>query len=814
MFRSILKGVVIGIVIFTSSILTAAPKTQKFIVKDGEALGKIYLPTNCGRAAIFATKELKDHIEKMTGAELQSAWRGATARDSGFVFTIRPEKEWKGKESSQAFTINQRIKPRVVVEIVGNSNLAVLYGVYQYLGDLGVRWLSPGDIGTNIPKMSNIAVFPSTKHYEPSFLSRAMALSSIARNHFGGVVDIKKAVYEYQLYLIRNRTQFGRNIAGRGFAFNICGTRSGHAIKPRTGLTRTAVKNGLLKKEPERFSMVTGSDYVKKRIYNGGQVCFTNEKNIKNAIENCVNYFKNLDKTKNSRGSDLDEDYTVDMGLSDGFGICECDNCKKMAGRGPFWKDKLVWTLWNRVAKGGNKEMPGRKIAVFAPYMDVNNPPKGMKLEPNLMAITCLVTSWEKGPENKETYPFSKSYYDCVSKIKAAGATLGCYDYQNFPWSPTPLHLLATAKGYSELGYKHYQLESMQRSPTEWPLLWVLAQYTWNTAKPPKQYLEEFCEDYYGKRYGKDIKWILEEMTRNALTMKRLNYGAPSDSSTMFPNKFIGKTRGILRNAVRNTQGKERERIRRFQVSMDAHLRMAQVYRSYIKALGDRGEEAIANFKKQAEALVHYWDKNHLERYTSTSRTPKVAAKLYLKTDFTNLKPITRKTLKGKGSKDKLWMRELFAGSSVPKSIPNLFPLPEIWKFRVDPLDQGVEKGYFKTDHVEKIEWRPISTWDFPSRQGYTFIGGDFWYRLKFKAPEFPAGKKVYLRIGSLDDTGDVYLNGVIVGKQPECRNWDKSFAIDVTKEIKSGKENIIAVHGYDSGGAEGIWRPSALYTD
>ena len=42
--------------------------------------------------------------------------------------------------------------------------------------------------------------------------------------------------------------------------------------------------------------------------------------------------------------------------------------------------------------------------------------------------------------------------------------------------------------------------------------------------------------------------------------------------------------------------------------------------------------------------------------------------------------------------------------------------------------------------------------------------------------------------------------------------NWDKSFALDVTDAIRPGT-NLLAVHGFDSGGGEGVWRPSALYT-
>ncbi len=783
------------------------------IIKDGEAIGKIYMPSVYEKATQFAAEELQLHIRKMTGADIQTAWCGKGPRDSGFVFKIRSEKEWKGKESSQAFTIEERAKPYPLVTITGNTNLAVLYGVYQYLADLGVKWLSPGEIGTDIPRVANIPIREGKRHFAPSFLSRTLALSSTASNHFGGNAHDRQArIYEYQLFLMRNRTQFGRNITTKGFDFNKCGTASGHSVKPMTGLTKTKVKNGLMKKEPERFALVTDGNFVQKRRYEHGQVCFTNEKNINTAIENCIAYFQKLEKTKNSRSADLDEDFTVPMGLSDTYGICECENCKKVAGKEPFSKDRLVWTFWNRIARGLNEKMPGRIMAVHSPYMDLDQPPEDIKIEPNIMVVTPLVYSWEKSSENKDSYPFPKAFLRRIKNTRKAGATLGCYNYLNFPWSPTPLLILDAAKGYAELGYKHYHLEAMQRTEYTWPIVWVLAQYTWSTKKTPREYLKEFCLDYYGEKYGNDILGIFEDMTRNAMTMERIIFGSPADTAYMLPDKSIQKARGILRNAIRNTQAKEQERLRLFSLAMETQFQLAQVYRAYVAALNLRSDESIKKFKKLAENLKNFWNNNNIELINSTSRTPLIAVNQFLKTDFSKLKPVTRKTLTGKGPKDKIWRQELFAGDNNPGKVNNLFPLPEIWKFCLNLDAKGLE--WAKADYDDsKGGWNPVSSWSVIEAQGYKKVDGYFYYRLKFKAPEFPSGKKIFLRIGSLDDSGDVYLNGLKVGSQPDPKLWDKSFEMDVTKVLKQGQENILAVHGYDAGGGMGVWRPSALYT-
>jgi hypothetical protein len=72
------------------------------------------------------------------------------------------------------------------------------------------------------------------------------------------------------------------------------------------------------------------------------------------------------------------------------------------------------------------------------------------------------------------------------------------------------------------------------------------------------------------------------------------------------------------------------------------------------------------------------------------------------------------------------------------------------------------------------------------------------------------------MRIGSLDDDGDIYINGQLAysRKMAGPDDWKSSFAFDVTPFLIPGKENVIAVRGYDSFGAGGIWRPCAIYTE
>ena len=124
-------------------IVTTAISSGANLIERGNALGRIFIPAHPELPVIFAVQELQKHLKAMTNVDILLAWRVANNSDSGFILTVRPESEWKGKESSQTFRITETTKPVPRVTISGNTSLAVLYGIYQYLSDQGIRWFEP-----------------------------------------------------------------------------------------------------------------------------------------------------------------------------------------------------------------------------------------------------------------------------------------------------------------------------------------------------------------------------------------------------------------------------------------------------------------------------------------------------------------------------------------------------------------------------------------------------------------------------------------------------------------------------------------------
>ena len=155
-----------------------AEENDVYLVKDGKAQGHLFLPATAGRPLLLAVQELRDYMHKMTGAELPLAYRGPDTRhrrDIGIQLLVRTRSEWEGTESSQAFTITGTVNPTpefplTGVTIAGNTEMAVLYGVYQYLQELGVRWFSPGELGENVPRAKDVAIREGHDACSPSFV--------------------------------------------------------------------------------------------------------------------------------------------------------------------------------------------------------------------------------------------------------------------------------------------------------------------------------------------------------------------------------------------------------------------------------------------------------------------------------------------------------------------------------------------------------------------------------------------------------------------------------------------------------------------
>ncbi len=138
-----------------------------------------------------------------------------------------------------------------------------------------------------------------------------------------------------------------------------------------------------------------------------------------------------------------------------------------------------------------------------------------------------------------------------------------------------------------------------------------------------------------------------------------------------------------------------------------------------------------------------------------------------------------------------------------------------------DPgTDAGIENGYFRPD-FDDSSWDALPVpwvWNTPLKanaqdkpDSVPFAGVGY-FRTRFQVPADRSGKRVVIHFASVQTDCRVWVNGELVGthanSQSEAgppwsfdeRLWLDDFDFDITKLVRFGAENVVAVRVYDDG--------------
>ena len=128
------------------------------------------------------------------------------------------------------------------------------------------------------------------------------------------------------------------------------------------------------------------------------------------------------------------------------------------------------------------------------------------------------------------------------------------------------------------------------------------------------------------------------------------------------------------------------------------------------------------------------------------------------------------------------------------------------WKFITDPGAKGHTKDYF-AKKLNESKWKPIK-YGYWEDQGFEDYDGIAWYRIRFTMPPKVDHNAFELHFNGVDESAWIWLNGVYLGGHDiGVAGHNKHFAVDGTKEVKFGAENLLVVRVKDTGAAGGIWR-------
>jgi hypothetical protein len=149
---------------------------------------------------------------------------------------------------------------------------------------------------------------------------------------------------------------------------------------------------------------------------------------------------------------------------------------------------------------------------------------------------------------------------------------------------------------------------------------------------------------------------------------------------------------------------------------------------------------------------------------------------------------------------------ETFA--EMRKTMTEVYDFPKDgWLFAFDKRGSGQKSRWYDSS-FDDSDWRPIMIGKWWEEQVGPY-NGMAWYRRHFTAPKIAKGKQIFLAVGAADDWAKVWLNDKCVGEQhlPIAVGWNTPFALDVTKVIKPGRDNVLAIRVEDPGAFGGLWK-------
>jgi hypothetical protein len=499
-----------------SGAVKAAPTAPVSLIENGHANSVILLAAEPAKDEEQAARELQKYLQKISGATVEvrkvatvDVTRTAhqlTAQKQIPILLgqVAPsptlEKSIRAK-SSDAASFALQVEPDAV-RVLGLSPEATLFGTYELLEQLGVRWFMPGELGTVIPQAKTISLAQQETVQFPSFTGRW---------HKGSTFP-----------------EWAKHVR-----------MGGPYAPPAHGIRGTSKKEFVA--HPEWFALINGKRVPK-------QLCISSPEVLQRAIAATKAYFR-----KNP-----DAEW-IGMGPDDGGGFCECDLCRSHDGgdwdpfvNEPSMTDRYIW-FFNQILDGIKDEFPDKKISFYS-YDSYSRPPVKTKPDPRIVPQLAPISLCRVHGMNNPICP-ERSYYKVLfegwSKILPE-----VYDRSywfnladpGFPFSE--VHKMRDEiPAAHTLGIKGWRVETMNHWMSETPSLYIAAKLMWNHNAD----VDALLQDFYEKFFGPAQKPMGEYLTLMDAALRDGDYhtGSSFDMPNFYPRVLRDQARQYLDAAAK-----------------------------------------------------------------------------------------------------------------------------------------------------------------------------------------------------------------------------------------------------------------------
>lgn len=443
-------------------LICASVAADVTLVRDGQAVATIVVPTDCSAQVKSAAAALVSHIRLSSGAKLPIvAEAELQAGPDDPLVLLGPVALWPAAFpegfDDDGFTIRTAGR---AVSICGPSDWGTEFGVYDLLErHVGVRWLMPGEDGTHVPPHTTITIPESTVAEQPVFFSRL----------FSGLQGTPQTAWA-RFNRMRGRVQFHHNLRN---LFN-------WDTYPKT--------------HPEFFPLIDGKRFLPTQR-EGWQPCFTAEGSVEEAVRVITAYFDE-DPSRTS----------YSLGINDNRNFCQCDNCRAKIGDGenflgyPDYSD-LYYEWCNSVVEGVLTHHPDKWFGLLA-YHYVGAPPQTIHVHPRIIPYMTY-------DRMKWVHPQLRADGEAATRAWAQKSpTLGWYDYIYGRPYQLPRVWFHHMADYYRFGRDNGVRALYAEAYPNWgegPKLYVSLKLQWN----PDQSVDDLLADWYAACGGEKAAPLL-----------------------------------------------------------------------------------------------------------------------------------------------------------------------------------------------------------------------------------------------------------------------------------------------------------------
>ncbi|MFA6175560.1 MAG: DUF4838 domain-containing protein [Phycisphaerae bacterium] len=480
---------------------------ELLLAENGMACMDIVVPDNACYVVKMASEELREFLNKSTGADFKVVTESKLAGNKGLFlgntrafsrragiadfesqqYVIKIEKDAvfiAGKDDPRTATIDLLTLLHYV------RDKSTLYGVYSFLENYcGTRFFAPGEIGQFVPLRRRLAIKQGQVLEKPYFSERNIA-------DFTGYSMAKYP--DAPAYLTKSNDE----IMVWGLRLKLSAKGSAAGCHSEQFFTKFFTKT-----HPEYFSLQP--DGTRNFRY----FCWSNPTVIELWEKMADAYFSGktpasadpaLKELKNWTGCFFPDEFMVDpMDNYEKF-ICQCPDCQKaIAGRGELGAGELIFAAINKITANVALKHPGKYITTTV-YPPKKIFPKDSVIHNNLLVKYCYII----GPEQQA---FEKDYSAELDLLRqwsrAKGGKLPVWTYIDsfkfgdvIPGLPdTCLHgfsrFLGDVADYaSGLFVEHYTPTLAMRSLDNY----IEAKLLWNPSLDVDVLLEEYINNFYG----------------------------------------------------------------------------------------------------------------------------------------------------------------------------------------------------------------------------------------------------------------------------------------------------------------------------